>query len=73
MAETSDKQSKVVGEKSSYAIDASGQKGDVRFHLYTAKLLPVDSPSFKQHHVAEQLDSRVPVHAGHLCRGHLQF
>ena len=35
MAETSDKQSKVVGEKSSYAIDASGQKGDVRFYLYT--------------------------------------
>ena len=31
MAEANDKQSRVVGEKSTYAIDASGQKGDVRF------------------------------------------
>ena len=30
MAEASDRQSRVVGEKSTYAIDASGQKGDVR-------------------------------------------
>ncbi|CAK0786003.1 hypothetical protein CVIRNUC_009216 [Coccomyxa viridis] len=29
MAEASDRQSRVVGEKSTYAIDASGQKGDV--------------------------------------------
>ena len=33
MAEVSDKQSRVVGEKSTYAIDASGQKGDVRVSL----------------------------------------
>jgi len=29
MAETSDKHKSVVGEKSTYAIDASGQKGEV--------------------------------------------
>ena len=29
MAEVNDKHSGVVGEKSTYAIDASGQKGDV--------------------------------------------
>ncbi len=38
MAEVNDKHSGVVGEKSTYAIDASGQKGDVRLRHRQAML-----------------------------------